>query len=911
MLRKIVQGLALVGVVTGMGAMGGGCLDRDVVGNKPTVSTNFTNAVSQSGINKVDILFDIDNSASMGDKQAYLIQAIPDMISRLITPRCVDAMGNPTGANADPMGACPAGMGSAEFAPVHDMHIGVVTSALGSRLGVASGSGSTATYVCDPANTIQDKAGYTVSEYNDDQGHLINRASPNGSGTALSDANPGNFLYWFPPNVGGNSGAGMPGAVPLGTAGSAPAGSTTYPPNTLNGDFQELVGGAGQSGCGIESQLESWYRFLIQPDPYASLALGSGGGAEWVGVDATIIQQRSEFLRPDSLVAIIVLTDENDSEIDVRSYQGTGYNFMSQTWPPPHGTSGCDSNPPDSTCTSCGFSGHASDPNCAAGGGTYTNNSDWGSNLNLRHVHMLQKYGLNPQYPLTRYYNGLTSKSVPNRNGEYPAGAGSYVGNNNCVNPLFAASLPNMSAASVANIDGALCQLTTGARSPEDVFFAHIGGVPHELLQGTPGGADGSCPAGTAQADCPQKNQLAPTDWVKILGQGAAAYVPPFPAFSYDYTGIDPHMIESEYPRQLLGTAAAAGGGIAVTSNPAVTAPVSANGLPGGLAPATFATSPFVDPINGREWTTNVGNHSLPVDREYACVFQLPIASQRDCSTLGSLSMSTIEYNSCDCTGTDDTPDQVPPLCAQHSSDGTTITSSLTRASTDAFQPGQPDYTVQVYAKAYPTIRELTLANMMGTQGIVSSLCPIHPVDNAAGDDPLYGYRPAVNAIVNRLKSALAAQCVPKLVPDPTTNQVPCLILVTFPKSTAITQDSCASFGTPPGAYAGPGSTILSQSVLDQFQTQQHATFVLAGDAGPNAVDPSTEVTCALANQIPASQNSCAGNTTPGWCYETNSTACASTGGDALVFTSNFIPNGATVSLQCIAANSAATGDGG
>jgi hypothetical protein len=207
MLRKIVQGLALVGVVTGMGAMGGGCLDRDVVGNKPTVSTNFTNAVSQSGINKVDILFDIDNSASMGDKQAYLIQAIPDMISRLITPRCVDAMGNPTGANADPMGACPAGMGSAEFAPVHDMHIGVVTSALGSRLGVASGSGSTATYVCDPANTIQDKAGYTVSEYNDDQGHLINRASPNGSGTALSDANPGNFLYWFPPNVGGNSGA--------------------------------------------------------------------------------------------------------------------------------------------------------------------------------------------------------------------------------------------------------------------------------------------------------------------------------------------------------------------------------------------------------------------------------------------------------------------------------------------------------------------------------------------------------------------------------------------------------------------------------------------------------------------------------------------------------------------------------
>ena len=67
------------------------------------------------------------------------------------------------------------------------------------------------------------------------------------------------------------------------------------------------------------------------------------------------------------------------------------------------------------------------------------------------------------------------------------------------------------------------------------------------------------------------------------------------------------------------------------------------------------------------------------------------------------------------------------------------------------------DYTVQVYAKAYPTIRELMLANMMGTQGVVSSLCPIHttPTAGSTGDDPLYGYRPAVNVIVNRMAPAL------------------------------------------------------------------------------------------------------------------------------------------------------------
>ena len=68
------------------------------------------------------------------------------------------------------------------------------------------------------------------------------------------------------------------------------------------------------------------------------------------------------------------------------------------------------------------------------------------------------------------------------------------------------------------------------------------------------------------------------------------------------------------------------------------------------------------------------------------------------------------------------------------------------------------DYTVQVYAKAYPTIRELTLAMMLGNQGVVASLCPIHTLDNAAGDDPLYGYRPAMDSLVNKMRAAIAAE---------------------------------------------------------------------------------------------------------------------------------------------------------
>jgi hypothetical protein len=38
----------------------------------------------------------------------------------------------------------------------------------------------------------------------------------------------------------------------------------------------------------------------------------------------------------------------------------------------------------------------------------------------------------------------------------------------------------------------------------------------------------------------------------------------------------------------------------------------------------------------------------------------------------------------------------------------------------------------------------------------VSSICPIDVVDSAAGNDPLFGYRPAVASIVDRLAASLA-----------------------------------------------------------------------------------------------------------------------------------------------------------
>jgi hypothetical protein len=267
------------------------------------------------------------------------------------------------------------------------------------------------------------------------------------------------------------------------------------------------------------------------------------------------------------------------------------------------------------------------------------------------------------------------------------------------VNPLFAGALPDPSTlssgiATTTTLGGSdeqtLCNLPAGTRPANAVFYLHIGGVPHQLLQDSTGAT---------------KATLSASDWVSILGTDP---------LNYDYTGIDPHMIESYAPR----TAQPDGG-----AWPFQTAAL----LPGetALQPPTAVNGS--DPWNGREWITNVGAHAdLNVDRQYACIF--PLTALRDCTDPNN-------KLACDCSTLPTaglTPGEIPPVC-------------------------DPDVqTTQAYAKAYPTIRELLLAEKLGTQGIVASICPIDVLDNAAGDDPNYGYRPAITNLVTRMQPTLA-----------------------------------------------------------------------------------------------------------------------------------------------------------
>jgi hypothetical protein len=190
----------------------------------------------------------------------------------------------------------------------------------------------------------------------------------------------------------------------------------------------------------------------------------------------------------------------------------------------------------------------------------------------------------------------------------------------------------------------------------------------------------------------------------------------------------------------------------------------------------------------------------------------------------------------------------------------------------------------------------------MGANGIVSSICPIDVTDNAAGDDPLYGYRPAVASIINRLKSALTNQCLPQKLTQ-TDAGTPCLILATLPTGS---QSEC-------GTSATPGMTQPDPQILQQFQSSQHQQWEVQN--GGVGTDPSTLPTCEV-DQLTGSQlvgGSCKTASTPGWCYVTG--AAAGTCEQAILFSPNTLPAGTQINLQCIETSSAVAagqaGDGG
>jgi hypothetical protein len=500
--------------------------------------------VPPSLVDKIDIVLGIDNSRSMADKQQILSLALADLVQSLANPPCIDATTMAPAATqpAGPADACPAGS-QREFRPISDIHVGVVTTSLG-------GHGSDA---CPNTETFS-CAGAATNATNNDHGHLLTRQDPCGGGTIPTYGGNG-FLAWDP--AGKNT---PPGETNLGN---------------LAAGIKDLVLGAGQIGCGYESQLESWYRFLVDPEPYQTITIDSQGRAAPMGVDNVLLSQRAAFLRPDSLLAILMLSDENDCSI--KEY-GQFY-FAAQQRDPgnpnknfflPPARSECATNPNDKCCASCGQAvpaGCPVDPVC--GTSMLDAKTD---DVNLRCFDNKRRFGIDFLYPVDRYVQGLSSPTVPDRQG------------NLVPNPIFTDLNPSAGNGAV--------------RDQGLVVLSGIVGVPWQDLARDP--TDLTKGYKSAEQLAHQTNGI--NTWDVILGEPSKYKLP-----------LDPHMIESTTPR--TGTDPLTGVTLAPTTAPAGT-----------------------DAINGHEYTpgTVQGVQTVPDDLQYACIF--PLQTPRDCSDPGIVS---------------------------------------------------------------------------------------------------------------------------------------------------------------------------------------------------------------------------------------------------------------------------------
>jgi hypothetical protein len=505
------------------GALATGCLQRDVSPVTPNTTNVFVDRITVSVVDKIDLLFMIDNSISMADKQEILEEAVPQLVNRLVTPICVDGeTGLPTGDNSSEDGC---DSGEPEFRAVEDIHIGIVTSSLGGHGGV----------LCSPEHGEE----YYNATQND-RGQLITR-SREGS---VATWNGVGFLSWDP---GGTAKNPPPGA--LGTGDRA----------TLIADFQNLVTGAGEQGCGFEASLEAWYRFLVDPLPPADVVrqadpdLGNQEVSIPVGVDEILLEQRKQFLRPDSLVAVIMLSDENDCSVmdtNIGWYVGNIREGIM-----PRSTTQCDTDPNHPCCLSCIQASWPDqcddpkrDPKCNP-----AMHDQMNDRLNLRCYNQRQRFGLDFLYPTQRYVEALTSHEIEGYDGDMYE------------NPLFA--INDYYPMLVPRMDSSL------------IFLAGIVGVPWQDIATDETVGDPNALKFLTAGEINQRGF-----WDLILGDPEAS--PPV-------APMDPFMIESVAPRS----------GANPRTGTAVAAPSEGAGGPA---------------INGHEYDIQ-GNNDL----QYACIFEL------------------------------------------------------------------------------------------------------------------------------------------------------------------------------------------------------------------------------------------------------------------------------------------------
>lgn len=715
-----VAGLSLAGTIAGTG-----CLDRPIGVSKPVTTNIVVTKQANNAITAIDLLLMIDNSSSMADKQATLAAAVPQLLGQLVQPNCVDDTGAYIGPST--LGSTtPCATGTPEFNPVNNIHIGIVTSSLGDH---------GANTICTPGalTNYTDANGNQIPQPDDvnDKGHLVGTlaratAAQTDQTSTNASLNSLGFLQW--------------GDATLPTPGPADMTAATK-------IFTDLVSATHEVGCGYESQLEGWFRFLIDPvPPVLPLPAPVNNYTSRIGSDDTLLNQRAAFLRPDSLVAVVMLTDENDCSI-----RDTDVGWVSATSPSiTTGSPACATNPNDRCCFSCTSTGPSDCQQCAKPAGPAVNDGPY--QANIRCWQQKRRFGYEFLYPKSRYVVGLTKPELcPDQTfGDMDCDctyaksiqAGCDPGGRRMPNPLYSTIVGTLNDGKT-QIQGYPKAIARSDNSA--IFLAGIVGVPWQDIgtvdaNGTlkyipvtdPAWTSGPTDATDTPVNPPSSSQ-ATTIWDMIYGDDNANITPK-----------DIHMVESVLPR---------------------------TGLPGPTAAAN------ADPFNGHEYNTALE------DLEYACIYTLPQSRACACDPTDVNGYASCKY-------------QHPNDCCD-----TSFKADGAGGPGDNFDKPLCTGNTQIAAKGYPGLREIAvlkeyaLSDAALTKGnsIVASICPKDLSTDTSS--PGYGYNPAVAALINRLKEKLKGSCLPRPLQPDGNGVLPCRIVEALPPA-GITPEgtSCTDF---------------------------------------------------------------------------------------------------------------------
>jgi len=479
---------------------------------------------------KIDLLIMVDNSRSMADKQQVLRQSVPYLLDFFRNPPCIDGIDLSVAAQpATAAESCPADS-ERRFTPVDDIHVGVISSSLG-------GHGA------DACNSMSHPS-------ENDRARLLSRSGTDLTSPPVPTWSDKGFLVWDP-----NGEHNPPGQSD---------------PQAMWSALSTIISGVDEVGCGFEAQLESWYRFLIDPDPYDEITI-EAGNAITLGTDEVLLQQRRDFLRPDSVLIVLMVSDENDCS----TRDGEQFYFANQIYTPgtaspyhlPPARAACADDPNDPCCKSC-----AEEPGdgCSvaqdACSGALSSIDD---NINVRCHDQKRRFGIDFMWPMDRYVSGLTALQVQDRHGNVVA------------NPIFS----DLDASD--DIDE--------TRDKGMVYLGAITGVPWQDIarrdaNGVPNLFDGLDSTASPVGGFMTALELSVSGtWDVILGDP-----------EHNTPPTDPLMIESIDPRS-------------------GTNPVTGDDL------APPGSGLLANPINGHE-TSHPGRDDL----QYSCIFPLP--TPRDCS---------------------------------------------------------------------------------------------------------------------------------------------------------------------------------------------------------------------------------------------------------------------------------------